>query len=296
MMMMDFSEIKHVSIVNFLSNIGIRPVRDYSGYALYHAPYRKDIHPSFKVSKSKNRWYDLSLCEGGDIIDLGRRIYNTNDVVDVARRIMSYDNKIIVRSNTKVMTSNPNTTGARYNISEGPMVSPQLLSYLATRGISLDLARKYCVEVHYRMGGKNYYAIGFKNIREGYEVRSPIYKGCLGPKDITLIHQQSNNLDCMVFEGFIDFLSYLTLDERCDFTKIAQSLDFMVLNSVSNLKRALPWLMQYQTVTCCFDNDDAGRKAVDILSEVRSGVYDVSNVYSGYKDLNDFLNKKPYCP
>jgi hypothetical protein len=35
---------------------------------------------------------------------------------------------------------------------------------------------------------------------------------------------------------------------------------------------------------------------VDLLSEVRSGVYDVSNVYSGYKDLNDFLNKKPYCP
>lgn len=295
-MRVNFAEIKRVSIVEFLAHVGIKPVRDYTGYALYHAPYRKDVHPSFKVSKSKNRWYDLALCEGGDIIDLGRRLYNTNDIFDVVKRIASFDCRIIERPHFKVKPLSENPCGTCCNIRPRPLHIPPLLSYLATRCIDLEIAQKYCVELHYRMGGKNYYALGFKNIRNGYEVRNAFFKGCFGSKDITLIQQRAYNEDCTIFEGFMDFLSYMTLSKRSDFVKINESMDFLILNSVSNLKKAIPWLMKYQTITCCLDNDDAGRRVVDILSEMRDGVHDVSNAYNGYKDLNDFLTKKPYCP
>jgi hypothetical protein len=43
-------------------------------------------------------------------------------------------------------------------------------------------------------------------------------------------------------------------------------------------------------------NDDAGRQAVEMLAEVKDGVHDASDVYARYKDLNDFIRKKPYCP
>jgi hypothetical protein len=295
-MRVNFAEIKKVSIIDFLAHVGIKPVRTYIGYALYNAPYREDIRPSFKVSKRKNRWYDLLSCESGDIIDLGRRLYNTNNIFEVVHRIAAFDSSIIERPFVKAKPISEYSSGTYNNIRTRPLEMPLLLSYMATRGIDLDIAKKYCVEIHYRIGGKNYCCLGFKNIRNGYEVSNSSFKDCLGPKDISLIQQKANNLDCTIFEDFMDFLSYMTFSKRSDFVQMSETMDFLILNSVSNLQKAIPWLMQYETITCCLDNDDAGRKVVDFLSEMRDGIFDASNAYNGYKDLNDFLTKKPYCP
>ena len=39
-MAVNFGEIKRIDIIGYLEKIGIRPVRNYQTYALYHAPYR----------------------------------------------------------------------------------------------------------------------------------------------------------------------------------------------------------------------------------------------------------------
>ena len=55
-------------------------------------------------------------------------------------------------------------------------------------------------------------AIGFPNVAGGYEVRNSFFKGCIAPKDITHIRQQGEQREkCLVFEGFMDYLSFLTL-------------------------------------------------------------------------------------
>lgn len=292
----DFAEIKSIPITGFLERLGIHPVRNYADYALYHAPYRTDVHPSFKVSKRKNRWYDLSTMESGDIIDLGKLIYGTSDIIGIVTRILGHDSTVSKRPHI----SNENVRQDPYtpfrNVRALPLGKPPLMSYLMTRGVDIEVAVRHCVEIHYELGSREYYALGFENVRKGYEARNASFKGCVGPKDISLVRQHEGNKDVTVFEGFMDFLSYLTLCKKGDMLGIAGSMDFLVLNSVTNLRRAMPWLEQYQTVTCCLDNDDAGRRAVDTLGEAREGVFDVSGVYQGYKDLNDFLRKKPYCP
>jgi len=106
----------------------------------------------------------------------------------------------------------------------------------------------------------------------------------------------AHNKDCYLFEGFIDFLSFLTLWQRAKFVPFSPYFDYVVLNSVGNLRKAAPWLEKYQTVTCCLDNDDAGRRAVEMLGELRDGVYDASGAYEGYKDLNDRLRGRRFCP
>lgn len=292
----NFAEIKAMPICSFLERIGIRPVRNYTDYALYHAPYRKDIHPSFKVSKKKNRWYDLATMESGDIIDLGKLIYGTSNVVDVIQKLHANDVSIVFKSHEPKQKVKDNPFDPFRNVEVHPLQKPQLLSYLATRSVDVEVAVRYCVELHYSLGPREYYALGFENVRHGYEARSKSFKGCIGHKDVTLIRQHDCNKDVTLFEGFMDFLSYMTLCKRGDMLGIAGTMDFLVLNSVGNLRRAMSWLEQYQTVTCCLDNDDAGRRAVDTLGEARDGVFDVSGVYAGYKDLNDFLRKKPYCP
>ena len=61
----------------------------------------------------------------------------------------------------------------------------------------------------------------------------------------------------LVFEGFMDYLSYLTLKQGKPVP------DCVVLNSVGNLPGALDVLKGYGHVCCFLDNDDAGRKTTE---------------------------------
>ena len=295
-MAVNFGEVKRIDIIGFLERIGIRPVRNYQAYALYHAPYREDRHPSFKVSRKKNRWYDLATMESGDIIDLGKLMYNTNDIMEVVRHIQNHTTAELVIRERIPSELQGERTGTFHNVTVKQLSNEKLLSYLGSRGIDCTVAAEFCREIHFSLGCRHYYGIGFGNVSGGYEVRNPFFKGTVGQKDVSLIQMGNHNDLCTVFEGFMDFLSYMTLCRRSDFTPFAETMDFVVLNSVSNLRKAMKWLAPYPTVTCCLDNDDAGRRAVDALGEARDGIHDASGVYEGYKDLNDFLRGKRFCP
>ena len=52
--------------------------------------------------------------------------------------------------------------------------------------------------------------------------------------------------------------------------------DYLVLNSVSNIHKALEPLSHYENIQCFLDNDEAGRKAYQAL-------------LADCKDLNEFL-------
>ena len=167
------------------------------------------------------------------------------------------------------------------NIEVSRLESPVLLRYLADRGIPKEIAQRYCVQVDYELHGKRYYAVGFPNNANGLELRNPFFKGSYPPKHITLI--ANGNARCNVFEGFIDFLSA----ERLDYN---DGLDTIVLNSVSNLQKAIPALGNYTVIQCYLDNDTAGRAALARLQrEFGDRVMDKSALYPDHKDLNDYL-------
>ena len=161
-----------------------------------------------------------------------------------------------------------------------PLQDSRLLEYLKERGIVTDIAIPNCEEVRYCVHGKRYYAIGFRNRSGGLELRNRFFKGCIPPKDISL---KRNGVDvCAVFEGFMDYLSAIQLG-------IIAS-DCLVLNSVSNVEKALKALGGYRRIECFLDNDDAGRRALERL-RVHFGekVIDYSSLYTGHKDVNEFL-------
>ena len=175
-----------------------------------------------------------------------------------------------------------------------PLSSPALFSYLRERGINTELAKRECREVHYLTDGKPYFAVGFPNRSGGYEIRNKFFKGCIAPKDITHIRQTEPGETCCLFEGFMDYLSFLTLRQAGHPDRPAlDGQDYIVLNSVSNLSKALRLLGNYKRIHCFLDNDRAGLEALrEIQREYGSRVRDASPVYSGYKDLNDYLNGK----
>lgn len=114
-------------------------------------------------------------------------------------------------------------------------------------------------------------------------MRNHFFKGCIPPKDISLKRNGSDM--CAVFEGFMDYLSAMQLG-------IIAS-DWLVLNSVSNVEKAVKALQGYERIECFLDNDDAGRRTFQRLrADLGKKVFDRSSLYADHKDLNEFLLSK----
>ena len=176
------------------------------------------------------------------------------------------------------------------------LTHPALLSYLQERGINTDLARLECKELHFIHNVKPYFAIGFPNVAGGYEVRNRFFKGCIAPKDISHICQQGEPREkCLVFEGMMDYLSFLTLRMRnCPTMPNLDGQDYVILNSVANVSKAIDVLHRYERIHSLLDNDEAGRNAyLELAREFSGRIRDFSDNYNGHKDLNDYLCGKP---
>jgi hypothetical protein len=170
------------------------------------------------------------------------------------------------------------------------LTNPGLLGYLRERCINIDTARLHCREVHYNVNGKPYFAVGFGNDAGGYELRNKYFKGCTS-KDVTTLKAENLINSCQLFEGFMDYLSFLTL-KNWQHSKA----DVIVLNSVSNLLKVKNSLNPYESVSAFLDNDDAGKRAVQELQSVCKNVSDQSGFYTKHKDLNDYLRSKRPLP
>ena len=83
-----------------------------------------------------------------------------------------------------------------------PLSHRALLLYLEERRIAPAIAANYCTEIHFRLCGKRYFAIGFGNRSGGFELRNRFFKGCIPPKDFTLTKYESTR--CHLYEGFME--------------------------------------------------------------------------------------------
>ena len=124
--------------------------------------------------------------------------------------------------------------------------------FLFIRYINTELAKRECSEARFTHNGKRYFAIAFPNASGGFEVRNRYFKGCIAPKEISHIRQSGKARNtCYVFEGFMDYLSFLTLrQESCPNYPELDGQDYIVLNSVSNVNKALYPLGSYERIHC----------------------------------------------
>ena len=277
--------IKCLSIRAYLAGRGLRPTKDNPRYGLYLSPLRKEHTPSFKVDYAQNLWYDFGLGAGGSIIDLVMRL----ERCDFAQALRLLGNGERTPMAVPVPSSDLPTDPALRVLSDIPLRHPALVGYLSSRGIDPIIASACCREVHYAVGGRNYFAVGFRNDAGGWELRSERFKGSVSPKHITTIDNRSDTV--VAFEGFMDFLSFLSMkpDEW-------PHINIAVLNSVVNLPKAIPFLSRHATIYAFFDNDNAGRKTTADLKRLcpNSTVIDRSHLYREHKDLNEFWQTKQH--
>lgn len=291
---MDCKQAKQIPLDEFLERLGYRPAKSNQNESWYCSPFREEKTASFKVNKILNTWYDQGHSSlkipknGGDIINFVIEKYN-----DV------FDTKGALKTIAKVMGggffyTSPPIKSKPIKPKELPEIKKikplslfPLISYLNERKINLKISEKYLVEIHYNFGEKNYFTIGFKNDSDGYETRNNFFKGCLLKKDITTLYGEKTSKTVFVFEGFLDFLSYLTYKKKESIND-----NVIVLNSVGLAERAVEKIRELNPDNLLFylDNDMAGEQAKEKIIE-HTGIKGHSqNVhYSEYNDLNDFL-------
>ena len=288
----DLSLIKRYSIMEYLERKGIRPVRRTPAYAMYRSPLREETRPSFKVDTEKNLWIDYAEGRGGSIIDLYMRLEDCTlseaicrleqNTPDNTTHSYSFTNRgISISPNQR---ENVTASGTRRLICLSDTLPPHLQEYLKKeRCIDLEKATPFLKCISYEVRGKRYEAIGFANSSGGYELRDDkTFKGTIAPKDITPIFEDKAQ-PVYLFEGFMDFLSFLSM-------KGEVTNQCLVMNSVSNVARSIRHLNERNitSVRVFLDNDDAGRKAVQEFVNAGFKVEDMAVYYRDFKDLNEY--------
>ena len=286
----DLSLIKQHPIVEHLERKGIKPVRKTPTYAMYRSPLREETHPSFKVDTEKNLWIDYGEGRGGSIIDLCMRMEGCT-LSEAIRRLgqnASLDAAYGLSKEKSDIDTSPVTpwqpSGARKLIEVSDTLPSHLEAYLADkRCIDLNRARPFLKCICYEVRGRRYQAIGFANLSGSYELRDDkTFKGTIAPKDITPIFTDRAEPVC-IFEGFMDFLSFLSMKEEI-------TNHCLVMNSVSNVARTIRYLNDRHLthIRAFLDNDEAGWRAVQDFIKAGFHVEDMNIHYKDFKDLNEY--------
>ena len=278
---MNIDQIKaSISIIDYLG----APVKVTANGYLYRCPWREDVHPSLSVTKDGRGWHDLATGEHGNIIDLAMKVLHTTDFSTICRHFTE-NSFSFSPSESFDEQREKRSSFSKFEVLK--MVSPGLFAYLHQRGISAELGKQFCREARYSFTEGNadryLYALAFQNDKGGYELRNPRFKASYPPKGITPL-QMRENAPYVVFEGFFDLLSFITM---CGGIKH----NYVVLNSIINLPDAIEVLQHQERVFLCLDNDDAGRAATSSMRDSlgNSRVIDIAPRMLPFKDVNEYL-------
>ena len=275
---MNISEARKTHLMDYLNQNGHKPIKIQYGNAWFISPMRQEKTPSFKVHLSRNVWYDFGSGEGGNLIDLVMKLHHTTfreTIHIIGGSSYSYVNYI--------QYCPADETGKIKIDRIQPLNNPVLIQYLKSRAIALPFAQLFLKEAFYTVHDRKYFALAFKNDKDGYELRNGFFKTGSSPKYFTTIPGTDNSI-LNVFEGFMDFLSCCTY-----YNKIPR-FRTIVLNSLSFLPRIDSELEQAREVNLFLDNDPAGIGATQKIVNSDMQVKDWAQVlYPTHKDFNDFL-------
>lgn len=325
---MNIQQAKTVAITDILAHFGHFPMRSYDNGReyTYFSPFRPNENTaSFDVNIEKNLACDRGQDNlGGDPIRIVQMLcrVSVSDALDIIERTGLYRGQSNYVAQHPIMKKGRITKGRatkKYSIAseQGESTNnnsemvvdsiqtvqhPILKNYLQYRCIDFDIANNHGLkEINYHYSNledNKYFALAWKDDKGGYELNRrgshKNFKGCIGEKTITSFIN-TNNDKLAVFEGFLDFLSFLTY---FNITKFESSA--IILNGTGQVDQALDLIGSIKNdvneIYLFFDNDESGEKAKAKLLESEiiknKTIKDKSEIYKNHKDFNDFIMQK----
>ena len=280
---------KAVKIESYLSQKGIQPDSRTNNKLWYKSPLRqKERTASFKVNANRNVWFDWGTHKKGDIIDLCM-ILEMVSFRDAVLRLNNgaFDTFSFFGGNIYPPKKKEENTFQLLKTKS--LENEALISYLNRRKINRKIASKYLLEAYFKntQTGKRYFSVGVENEKHGFAMRNELMKSVISPACYTLIPRIGSS-DLMVFEGFIDALSFLVWRKYQEFRT-----NVIILNSTSNIGSVIDVLSDYQKIYTFLDNDDTGQEAATTICGVHSQAENWSiKLFPQYNDFNDFICNK----
>lgn len=279
----DKEKLKDISIVGYLAQRGVHPKRTAGKTAQYLSPLGEESDPSFMVDVNKNTFWDYSTEQGGDIFSLVKALEGCN-FHQACMKLGGDDyTEIEVHAKPKQMRSGIEIVAIE------PLTNAELIDYMTQeRKIEYDVVIKYCECVSFKFPyskkdpNRIYTGVGFKNDMGGYEIRNSWQRVATTPKCFTTIKgSKEKEGECLLFEAWIDFLTYLTVHNIT-----VPKLRAYVLNG-TGMVRALKPFLEGKTVYTYTDSDRAGDSVIKSLDE--SKVVDMRHMFMFYNDYNEYL-------
>jgi Toprim-like/CHC2 zinc finger len=290
---MTIRQAQQIPLSAVLSRLGYSPVKTYKGGVelAYKSPFRAESTPSFFVNVVKNVWNDFGD-SGGTVLDFVMRLQNT----DVRGALAFLDTLI----GAQFLDGAQEITPPQYF--DAPQAETLVLEQIKPFGTSITLkdyivqkrkiglaiANFYLKEAHFKNQEtkKNYFAAAFENNAGGFEIRNPFFKSALNGKDMSFRKGQ-NAATLAVFEGFIDFLSFLSLQKSP-----IPPTDILVLNSIVFREKAAQFINEqnYATVEMWLNNDKSGKETLHyIIENTNASIVPQNHLYLDFNDLNEYL-------
>lgn len=160
---MNIEQSKKLSIIDFLDKENVTLKKKKGNAYWYLSPFRDEKTASFKVSKKENLWYDYAIKEGGDLVELVKRMYNKQSVSDALAYLASKSIATVDKAIETAIAAKEYTTTKMNDVKLLPLSNHSLLSYFSSRRIDITIGRMYCREIHYKVEQKHYYGIAFGN-------------------------------------------------------------------------------------------------------------------------------------
>ncbi|MFA6083419.1 toprim domain-containing protein [Mucilaginibacter sp.] len=270
------------SLVDLLSRLGYQPVPKRGREKMYISMLRdNDTNPSFSVNDDLGVWFDHGDGKGGNIIDFGLAYWKNLGFNEVVKKIQ----EVCSIEPVQQRAPRPRKPVKVQHVVERvkPLgTHPAITDYLKGRGV-FEVAKFYLSEVYYYVEDENevrkhYFAAGWLNENNSWEVRNRYFKGCMGHKGITFIPGHPKN--AVVFEGFINFLSWRYEHPEADHSVI-------VLNTLTLLQQGINKAKAFSSLDIYFDRDKAGKSSSRDFLKALPYATDRSAVYDGFNDYND---------
>lgn len=282
---MNIKQTKRIPLIELLRQFNYNPAKISGSLAMYFAINREENTPSLSINLKKNTALDFGTGKVYDALSLVQEICNCS--VSEALKIISEKNFSSFQMQAEFHKKEYEVERKNYKIVEIKNIVSHtaLLSYLHERQVLKykDYLKEIFYEVQNNKGEvRMYFGIAFQNDSGGFEVRNKYCKICIGKKDVTTI--LGNYKFLRIFEGFIDFHSYLNFSEAFNWIPS----DFVILNSNSLIHKIRDMLSNYTYVELFLDNDVSGSEATNKILSWHSKAEDFRFLYSDFKDFNDF--------
>ena len=282
---MNCNQFNSIKLEEVLVSLGHHPTKQNEKEAWFLNPFYTETQASFKINKNLNYWYLHSEGIGGNNTDFMMKYLKAS-----VKEVLEWAEKQNFSSFQSQKDYHSKSSSLNYNITEiKKLQNEHLKSYLHQRGLS-KVVYPLVKEIHFTIGEKKLYAIGFENFSGGWELRNSFYKGSLLKKDISVVNLNNENQNetgkrIVVFEGFMDALSFVEM-------KPFFIGDLLVMNSISLLNRTKEHLKIYSEIHLFLDNDKAGETCKNSILKSFPEAKDHSEIYTLHKDLNDYLLSK----